>query len=389
MQLQATVFALAGLLGPVKASSVAHTPSSTRIADRMAPNTTVENKEIFSPPSDSGWVDPRVLYARAIQLSSGALLATWENYSPEPPTVHFPIYESLDGGVSWEEVGQVHDTENDWGLRYQPFLYELPQSIGDYPAGTILLAGNSIPTDLSQSKIDLYASQDGGKTWHFCSSMASGGEARPWNGLTPVWEPYLMVYNDMLICYIADQRDRKYGQKLSHRTTTDLINWAELVDDVHDDNAYEARPGMPTIALLPDGNYIFAYEVCGTDGCRVHYRLTSDPLNILNAPYYSLVSNRGTRPVSSPYVVWSNLGGGNGVIILSSGTSGNIFVNRNLGDPGSWIEYETPQPRAYSRGLILYREDPTKMLIIGAGWLPPSSTNYVSNSVIDLVEMGI
>lgn len=82
---------------------------------------------------------------------------------------------------------------NDWGLRYQPFLYQLPQPVGDFAKGTVLVAGNSIPTDLSQSKIDVYASTDNGETWEFVSSVASGGEARPTNGLTPVWEPYLML----------------------------------------------------------------------------------------------------------------------------------------------------------------------------------------------------
>lgn len=154
--------------------------------------TTISNQVIFSPPTNAGWVDPRVLYARAVHLKSGALLATWENYSPEPPAVYFPIYRSTDGGSTWAEIGQVHDTVNGWGLRYQPYLYELPSAIGRFPAGTLLLAGNSIPTDLSKTKIDVYASTDGGVNWSFVSSVAAGGEARPNNGLTPVWEPLLL-----------------------------------------------------------------------------------------------------------------------------------------------------------------------------------------------------
>ena len=56
----------------------------------------------------------------------------------------------------------MYDQVNGWGLRYQPFLYELAEPIGGYEAGTILLAGNSIPDDLSQTQIDLYASTDKG-----------------------------------------------------------------------------------------------------------------------------------------------------------------------------------------------------------------------------------
>jgi hypothetical protein len=106
--------------------------------------------------------------------------------------VYFPMYQSMNNGSSWKQVGSIQDTVNGWGLRYQPFLYELPQAVGKYAKGTILAAGNSIPTDLSKTKIDIYASTNGGAKWTFVSSVAHGGEARPTNGLTPVWEPLLM-----------------------------------------------------------------------------------------------------------------------------------------------------------------------------------------------------
>ena len=175
----------------------------------------LSNVTLFTPAPD--FTDPGVLYARAAQLPNGDLLATWENYSPEPPLVYFPVYRSTDGGATWAEIGRVRDTVNNWGLRYQPTLYELPQAFGRFAKGTILAAGNSIPTDLSQTKIDVYASTDGGATWTFVSSVASGGEARPNNGLTPVWEPLFFVYDGQLVCYYSDQRDPQHGQKLVHQ----------------------------------------------------------------------------------------------------------------------------------------------------------------------------
>jgi hypothetical protein len=122
---------------------------------------------IFSPPAD--YIIPRTLYARSVLLDNGDLLATWENYSPEPQnnSVYFPIYKSSDHGKSWKHISNVTDQVNGWGLRYQPFLYELPQAIGNYSAGTILLAGNSIPTNLSNTQIDIYASTDKGYVQHF------------------------------------------------------------------------------------------------------------------------------------------------------------------------------------------------------------------------------
>ena len=145
---------------------------------------------IYDPPDN--YTDPQVLYARPLELFDGTLLATWENYSPEPPLVWFPIVKSTDGGKTWKSISKVTDQVNGWGLRYQPFLYQLPQKIGKYPRGTILCSGNSIPTDLSETRIDVYASLDGGYTWEFVSHVAHGGEALPNNGLTPVWEPFLM-----------------------------------------------------------------------------------------------------------------------------------------------------------------------------------------------------
>jgi hypothetical protein len=196
------------------------------------------------------------------------------------------------------------------------------------------------------------------------------------------------VYQGSLVCYYADQRDSKHGQKLVHQTTTDLRSWSAVVNDVADSN-YEGRPGMPVVALLPNGQYIFVFEVCGTDGCRVHYRMSANPLNFINAQDFALRSNRGTRPVSSPYVVWTSAGGANGSIIVSAGNSGAIFVNKNLGDQNSWVEYDTPQPNAYTRALMVFKEDPYYLAIMGAGWLPPSSTNRVSITVMNLRTIGI
>jgi hypothetical protein len=166
--------------------------------------------------ADSAW-QPRVLYARTVELEDGVLLATWENYSPEPPLVYFPIFRSIDGGETWKQISEVTDQVNGWGLRYQPFLYEMPASVGKYPAGTILCSGNSIPTDLSKTKIDVYASVDKGYSWEFVSHVASGGATIPDNGVPAIWEPFIMWYDGRIVLYYSDQRDPAHGQKLVHQ----------------------------------------------------------------------------------------------------------------------------------------------------------------------------
>lgn len=354
---------------------------------------TFSNVTIFYPPAD--YSTPRTLYPRTVQLPSGALLATWENYSPEPPLVYFPIHRSLDGGRSWHPFSRVTDQVNGWGLRYQPFLYYLPESIGRYPAGTILCAGNSIPANLSKTQIDLYASRDDGYTWEFVSHIAAGGEAEPDNGLTPVWEPFLLAYEGKLVCFYSDQRDPAHGQKLSHQVSADLLHWDAPSDDVAYPT-YTDRPGMTTVTHLPNGQWMMTYEFGGgpvvgasnsTYGFPVYYRIAASPLLFNKSVGQPLIAKSANgmqiQPQSSPYLTWSPVGGDNGTIVVSSGTYEQVFLNRALGASGAWKAWDTPQVPAYTRHLRIL-PDPTKLLIMGAGLLPPSNANWVNVSVIAL-----
>ncbi|KAK6864833.1 hypothetical protein PG990_005728 [Apiospora arundinis] len=353
--------------------------------------TELTNVTLFTPPSD--YTDPRVLYARAVQLPNNDLLATWENYSPEPPPVYFPIYRSTDSGATWAEIARVQDAALGVGLRYQPQLYVLPEAVGDFAAGTLLLAGSAIPTDLSTTMLELYASTDSGLTWEFVSHVAGGGRAVPDNGLTPVWEPFLLAREGRLIYYYSDQRDNAtYGQKLVHQTSSDLRVWDTLVDDVAYPT-YTDRPGMPTVALLPNGQYIYVYEYGGgpnptrTDGSYsfpVFYRMSADPEAFMQAEHHPLVTTGGDVPTGSPYVVWTPAGGEDGTIIVSSGCCSEVYMNRALGAEDAWEKVATPAGSSYTRSLMVFQEDPSFVLIAGGGKLPPSTTNSVQISVIQV-----
>ncbi|KAH8595251.1 glycoside hydrolase family 93 protein [Bisporella sp. PMI_857] len=353
------------------------------------PFSTFSNVTIFVPPSN--YTDPRVLYARTVELPGGVLLATWENYSPEPPLVYAPIYRSIDGGLTWKEISRVTDQVNNWGLRYQPELYRLPARVGKYAAGTILLATNSIPTDLSLTKIDVYASTDNGYTWKFVSHVASGGAAIPNNGIPAIWEPFLLYHNGKIILYFSDQRDPLYGQKLLHTTSKDLKTWDPTVDDVHYPT-YTDRPGMTTVTRLPNGKFLMTYEYgggphSGTNyAFPVFYRINSNPEDFLNSPGLPLIPTGGKQPEGSPYVTWSPIGGVNGTIIVSCGTRSEIFVNQALGDVNAWKTVATPEGVSYTRHLRVLNSNPNHLLIMGAGKLPPSTTNRVTVSVIDIAK---
>ncbi|KAF2151185.1 glycoside hydrolase family 93 protein [Myriangium duriaei CBS 260.36] len=348
------------------------------VATAAKPAETYTNVTVFDPPAD--YTIPRTLYARTLQLPDGTLLSTWENYLPNNDSnPYFPIYESCDNGKTWSERSRLYDQVNHWGARYQPFLYQLPQNVGAYKKGDILLAGNFIPNDLSQTKIDIYVSSDNAKSWRFVSSVARGGEALPNNGLTPVWEPFLMVYKNQLVCFYSDQRDFTHnGQKLVHQTSTDLVNWGSVVNDVAYNNT-DWRPGMTTVSALPNGKYIMTYEFYGAveAAFAVYYRVADSPLLFNEAQGYVVKATDGTVPVSSPYNVWTPVGGKDGSIIVSCGTLSQIFINHDLATPGSpWQKVEVPAGISYTRSLRILK-DPSELLIVGGGVL--SGTN---NSVL-------
>ncbi len=356
------------------------------------PFSTFNNTVIFAPPA-SYVLSPQVLYARSVELENGVLLATWENYSPEPPLVWFPIFRSTDGGETWSNYSQVHDLVNGWGNRYQPMLYELPARVGKYPKGTVLLAGNSIPTDLNYTKIDIYASTDKGLHWEWVSLVDSGGAALPDNGVPAIWEPFLMYYQGQIVCYYSDQRDPLHGQKLVHSVSSDLKHWGPVVDDVSY-YTYTARPGMTTVTQLPNGKYMMTYEYGGgprKDGSTsysfpVYYRINANPLDFNQTTGIPVYTDTKEQPFGSPYVTWSPVGGVDGTIFVSSGGSPDVFVNQALGNANAWKVFTAGEPTSYSRHLRVLNSNPNHLLIMGGGILPPTTTNKVTVSVQDITQ---
>lgn len=174
-----------------------------------------------------------------------------------------------------------------------------------------------------------------------------------------------------------------------HQTTTDLKTWGPVVDDVVYPT-YTDRPGMPTVARLPDGRFIMTYEYGGGPGFSnyqfpVYYKIVSDPEKFGAATGVPLKTSDGSQPTGSPYVVWSSVGGKNGTIIASAHSNSEIFVNTQLGE-GPWKKVASPEQNAYTRHLRVL-QDQKKLLIMGGGQLPPSSTNKISVSVMDISKL--
>ncbi|GAB3395714.1 hypothetical protein GCM10027568_28220 [Humibacter soli] len=291
-------------------------------------------------------------YGRAVRLAVNqpagvpqTILATYQGGA---------LYRSADNGHTWTKVGPSPAS----GFVLQPFLYELPIAFAGFPAGTLLFSCNALGS--GSTKIQMYASTDSGVTWQFLSTVATGGGASTTNGATPVWEPFLLLHNGKLICYYSDQRDPNYGQKLSHQTSTDLINWGPVVNDVRG-NTYAERPGMTSVAQLPNGQWIMTFEYGQPDDPAnpdqnnytywVNYRLASDPELFDSSPSIRIIVP-GTPPNSSPIVSWSNSGGPNGTIIVTNNDTQDFLINRDLGDPNKWLRLSSPMPAGYSRQTI-------------------------------------
>ncbi|MFE9644454.1 RICIN domain-containing protein [Streptomyces sp. NPDC006365] len=345
------------------------------------------SQTMYTPPS--GAPSPGSLYPRGMRMqhngsANGTILATFEQYTSGTPVL--PIYRSTDNGNSWSKISEVADTQNGWGMRWQPELFELPTAVGGFPAGTILAAGASVPADRSAIKIDVYASTDRGQTWTFVSNIATGGPAfdQNGNGNTPVWEPFFLYANGKLIVYYSDQRDPDNGQKVVHQVTTDLRTWGPVVDDVAMPT-YSQRPGMATVAQLPNGNYVMTYEYGGSPSGNfaVYYKISADPEAFNSVTGIPLRSTDGVVPTSTPYITWLPTGGPNGTLVVGAYSTSDLFLNTQNGAANTWTRISSNVANGYSRGMVPL-PDGHSLLVLSGGNGGSNLSNPVTYSTIDL-----
>jgi hypothetical protein len=195
------------------------------------------------------------IYPKSAELPSGRLVASFEKSTVVPATGSadqqtLPVYKSDDHGTTWQPLSEVkapaYLSSDPRYAKYtsnwtNPYLYVLPQDVGNLKQGTLLLASvvsgddyyykehkaadpNWTPSNDGDRKdlaIAMYSSADDGASWKVVNVVATGG----WQGgsagavgqniasantnkqVDPVWEPYLMVYKGRLVCYYSDEND--------------------------------------------------------------------------------------------------------------------------------------------------------------------------------------
>ncbi|XCP83477.1 RICIN domain-containing protein [Roseburia hominis] len=323
-----------------------------------------DNEATFDP---GGATYSRIICLKNSGASNGTLLCTYDQLKNVSVDVGngkkvskqvYPIYRSTDNGDSWQLISNVYDKEYGLLRTSQPCLYELPQQVGDMPAGTILLAGNIFDdSPYTQSRIVIYKSLDKGNTWSFLSEVDNGGpcvyDPSTTSTTTTVWEPFLgLSKNGDLVCYYSDERQKEDGvlQAVSFKTSSDGVNWSALSNVAAIPNRSD-RPGMITVTKLPNGKYMATYEMVNkpsisNNNAVVYCKFSEDGVTWDAESLGTRVALADGRGIgSSPYVKWVDAGGPNGMVIISAkwGTDSNdnisggqnFYVNYNLGQ-GSW-----------------------------------------------------
>ena len=268
-----------------------------------------------------------------------------------------PVYESRDGGASWQFIRQV--TDGQFGdmmrcnLHYQPHVTEMPRDAGALKAGTVLLSASTVCNDaagrIAEYHLQLYGSTDFGHTWNYVGTYADGTTD------SPVWEPHLVILDDgKLVEFYSDETHKAdgYNQLLGHKVSTDGgKSWGPEVYDSAVKGGVE-RPGMTIIDRMADKRYVYTYEdVQGPVNSQVHIKFSKDGLNWGNPEDRGtpIHAEGGQYPVNTPNVRWFPIGGPKGILLVSArSTAGgadlganSLFWNNNAGAGPGW---EVPAP---------------------------------------------
>lgn len=283
-------------------------------------------------------------YPRLVQLQTGVLIASFDNGNTGA------FYESKDSGKTWAPVSNLTETTPPRNCCSE--LYAFPEKLSGNKAGTLFWA-TSVGTDQiprTNCSIRIYKSDDTAHTWQFYATAVEGKVG--------LWEPAFIVDDkqNLLMFFSSEEyKAQGYNQIIAHRISTDGgLTWSNDIIDVAVNDTIK-RPGMPTVAKLPGGNYIMCYEVCGNN-CDTYIRFSKDGNGWGDATDLGtrVESTAGNHFSHAPTITWANDGSRNGVLLLIgqvlnrngdnaiAENNGRVFMINHNNGKGLWTEIKAP-----------------------------------------------
>ncbi len=294
--------------------------------------------------------------------ANGRVLLVFEQYG----LAGIPLWRSDDDGAHWHFQQNVvdqaaHHDALHWQLRWQPNLTETWRDSGPLQRGTLLLAANATGDNaqgrLVAEDLQLYASSDQGRHWHYRGSIVRGGGNPSDKDNHGVWEPNVHILDDgrMVAYYSSEQHKAEgYNQLLAHKVSTDGgANWGPEHVDVAIGGGVQ-RPGMAVVTRLPDGRYVMTYEnIDGPDNGQVFLKISADGLDFGDPHDHGtpVMTAAGGWPAACPTVQWLRLGEdpAHGVLVVLAERAGggadpggrSLWWNANDGR-GPWWRLPAP-----------------------------------------------
>ncbi len=432
-----SVLTAVGLLGGSAvfvSTAQAYTPTANTLFEMSTSDKTSQQNKYNS-----------IVYPKAAVTTSGRILAAHELSIGQPVGQTLPIYKSDDSGNTWSPYGTVespaHKVATGETLRSytaqeatelakytsawtNPYLYVLPEDVGDLKQGDILLAmlvsGDdmyyqeqkaenpnwtaSADGDRQDLAIALYVSSKAsdGESWKFVDIIDEGGwqanygatfsSANALKQQDPVWEPYLMVYAGKLVAYYTDEKDYTGYDSITGELTlrsdwetyqvpsTGKDSGNQVLVHREWDGSLNSEWGA---RILDEGGSIYHGELGGgrpgmanvvetTDGKWIYTaefgvaKVSDSPLRFWDAekPAKLPVSNWG-----SPVIIQvpDPADPAKWGLLLNHGSSGDVWYNASGHSDGDWVRLNTALGSGFSRNLT-YVPETGKVLILRAGW---------------------
>jgi len=212
---------------------------------------------------DSGW-------GRMARLPDGRWLAVTTRFHRGSPTT-LALSVSEDRARTWRPLSTVAEA----GRKIDN------GELLVHPDGRVLLAMRSL-VDGESYRLNLYDSDDEGRSWKFLSTIDRNEEPRGRED-RGLWEPTLSILADGTLSVLyADETladgEPSYNQVVSQRLSRDGgRSWEAKSSIAAQPGGGKLRPGMPVMSRLQDGRYLLVFEICGEDEhCPVSAKYSAD-----------------------------------------------------------------------------------------------------------------